>query len=284
MKNRKRWQAGSIACFGIVLSAAVLLAAASQAESYLPPSDFPPGAADILGSKWDAVFDAKSEIRPDSGVNQAAFMKDDVSMGTAVDLTALADSDTLVKNAVVAADRDIANVYTALLPDSDGKLLILGGLERVSDKAGYMTLEFNKDPVGLGAGGFGKELPWEMTGSRTEGDIRLLLKFGDGERLVSAEVSRWDGEPDTGSYQKVGSLSEEGCDETGILCAISNDEAIQAGPWLNPDPNGDSSAIPAHRFVEFKINAGALVENPSYASVCALTKADMTFDALKGGN
>ena len=288
MKNKKRCQAGLAACFGL------LLATVSQAEPYSPSSGFElgqdaqPGTAAIIGSgesgtDWNDIFDANGQLRPDSGVSQAVFMKDDVSMGTAVDLTALADSDILIKNGVVATDQDIGNVYTALVPDSDDKMAILGGVERLGDGDGYMTLEFNKDSVGLGAGGFGKDLPWEMTGSRTEGDILLKLNFADGY-LASAEVSRWAGAPDTGSYQQVGILSNEGCNEEGTLCALSNDQDIQAGPWLNADPNEDTATIPAHRFVEFKINAGALVEQPVYTTVCALTSEDMVFDALKGGN
>ena len=249
-----------------------------------------PNAADILGSEeqagvdWSKIFDAKGQLRAGAAVKQAVFMADDVSAGSKIDLTALAkDDNTLVRNAVVDKDQDIGNVYVALLPDSEGGLTLAGGIERLGGGDGHMTLEFNHDPVGLGAGGFGQNLPWEMTGSRTEGDILLRLNFADGQ-IASAEVSRWAGQPDSGSYQKVSELQAEGCANDGLLCAVSNSEDIPAGPWLNRDPDGVPSVISAHRFVEFKINAGVLAAQPAYTTVCALTSQDMVFDALKGGN
>jgi hypothetical protein len=273
-----------------------LTAAILAALTFSPPGwsseinsfSFEPGTAHIVSMQpeelsWDKIFDAKGQLLANSGISQAAFMMDDISADSKIDLTALAGSNTLVQNAVVSAANDIGNTYVALVSDSDGKIMILGGIERLSDENGYMTFEFNKYPVGLGAGGFGKDLPWEMTGSRTQGDILLRLNFADG-RVASAEVSRWAGQPDTGGYQKVGLLSNEGCDDAGTLCAVSNDEEIAAGPWLNRDPDGEPSKISAHRFVEFKINAGALVEKPAYATICGLTSQDMVYDALKGGN
>jgi hypothetical protein len=278
-----------------------LAAAALAALAFSPPGwanadtgSFPvvAGTAHILGAQegsdfsWDQVFDAKGQVLSTAGASRAVFINDDVSVGKATDLTALAQgSNNLVRNAVVAADQDIGHAYAALIPDKDGSLVLYGAAERLGDGDGNMTFEFNQKSAGLGDGGFGKGLPWDMIGDRTQGDILLRLNFAGGQ-IASADVSRWEGASDAGSFHKVGTLADEGCNDSGTFCAVSNNGDIKAGPWANVDPSGDAAIIQAHRFVEFKINAGALLgKQPDYASLCVLTPQDVAFDSLKrGGN
>ena len=244
------------------------------------------GSADILGSgapglDWGDIFDA--EGKPVSwleseGISQALLLKDDVSMGTAVDMTALAGNDALIKNAVIEPDQDLGNAYIALAADSSGNGVIFTAAERLGDGDGYIQFEFNQQPIGIGMGA-GVDTVWELTGERTADDLLLQLDFSGGQ-LAAVKVSQWTLDASgVGSYVAIATLSGEGCNEEETICAVSNKKSIEGGAWSNFE------VIPAHHFVEFKVNAGALLgRQPSYASVTALTSQDIVFDQFEGEN
>jgi len=284
--------AGLLLVMGTLLSGS----AVAQAESVYSSGLFqlgdgllPPGAAsaNILedavqaGPDWGSLFGADGKTRYQNlyGGDWAIFTADDVSMGTAMESTALM-ADGRVANGTAAADHDIGNAYVYSTSDALGNLVLYMGAERLGDGDSYLEFEFDQAVVRLGHGGFGRNEPWELVGDRTVGDVRVRVDFAGGA-VSSVSASRWAG----GAWAPVQSLAGFGCNAEESLCLESNLTGIEGGPWKNHDTLGDPEVISAHRFIEVGLNVGALTgANPGFSTVCLRTPEDVDFAYFNGGN
>ena len=138
----------------------------------------------------------------------------------------------------------------------------------------FVELEFNQDTFRLGHGGFGQNAPWQVVGSRTEGDVLVVLQFSGGA-LGTGSTSMWTGT----SWMLLSDIFGESCDASENLCAVSNAEAIEGGDW-----SGD--AIEAGRFVEIGMNIGALMPGaqPAFKTVRLRTPQDAAFGYFGEGS
>ena len=277
----------SVATLGLVLGVLAVAPAAAQGDSVYasglfqlgdgqPPPGMP-GVANILenpelaGPDWAGLFNADGS--PKDGYGQwVTFAADDVSLGTGFEGSAL-HPDGRVYNATAAADHDIGNAYAYSTTDSAGNVVLYAGAERQGGGDSSLEFEFNQDHYRLGHGGYGKGIPWEVLGSRQEGDLKVRLSFADGG-LSDVEASTWSG----GGWVPLSALAGEGCDGAETLCAVCNGSLIEGGPW-------GSQQIEPGRFWELGVNAGALLgAQPSYVTVRIRTPQDIAFGHFGEGN
>jgi len=263
-----------------------------------PPAGMP-GMADISadptqgGPDWAELFNADGSARDDYpydgagnpmgngvpdfkelyGGQWAVFTADYVSVGSGFEGDAL-KADGRVFNSVVEADHDLGNAYVYSTTDSSGNLVLYAAVERLGDGDSTIQLEFNQDHYRLGRGGYGIGVPWQVDGSRYEGDVLVTLTFSGGA-LGGVSASTWTGS----SWLPLSIISGESCDAAEFLCAVSNAAAIDGGAW-------DGQAIEAGRFVELGVNVGALVSGtqPVFTTVRFRTPQDAAFGYFGEGS
>ena len=264
----------------------------------VPPPGMP-GMADITansgqsGPDWGEIFNADGSARDDYpldadgnpmgngvpdyqelyGGQWAVFTADYVSMGSDFEGDALT-ADGRVVNSVVQPDHDLGNAYVYSTVDSSGNLVLFAAAERLGAGNSTIEFEFNQDTFRLGHGGFGQNAPWEVLGSRVDGDILVTLTFSGGS-LGAVSASAWAGS----SWMPLSNIVGESCDASEFLCAICNADAIDGGAW-------SGHAIEAGRFVEMGINIGALLPGaqPAFATVRLRTPQDAAFGYFGEGN
>jgi hypothetical protein len=242
------------------------------------------------GPDWNSLFDSAGKHRDDhppggNGIPDyvelhagrwAVFMGDDVSLGTAPDFTALKNGDGLVHNGDAPAAHDLGNSYVYLTIDANGDTLIYGAFERLAAGDSHVEFEFNQAHIRLGHGP-----PWEITGGRTTGDVRVRVHFWAGA-VDNTVVEKW---APNDPWQTITSVPQQGCNAEGTACVISNATAIDGGPWQNFDNSGNAETIAKDCFVEFVINVGALVgSQPDFTSIQVRTPADIAFGHFREGN
>lgn len=121
---------------------------------------------------------------------EAEFVRDNLSNGIAVDMSALLPSDDLgqqvVYNGAVRGAHDLGNLFVLKSRDLDGSLQAYAGVERMIFRdATFVEFEFNQEPVTFGQGA-----PWTLNGQRTPGDLVVRMNFDRG-RLGTVEVRSW---------------------------------------------------------------------------------------------
>src|SRR5712691_4813133 len=145
------------------------------------------------GPDWADIFDANGNVVNLFGGNAAAFVKDDVSAGSAVDSTAYPkggsdkNSDTVGSwtwtSASVPAKDDITNAYSyAVTNPANGHLIIYSGVER-EDPSGdsHVDLEFFQKPISLSENPpCTSKKPCTFNGSNTDGDLLVNMDFSTG--------------------------------------------------------------------------------------------------------
>jgi len=223
---------------------------------------------------WADLFDAGGN--PVGGFGRwAVFIADDVSLGSGFESTALAGSQWRVRNGVARAADDLGNVYAYAAGDA-----LFFGVERLSGDASSLEIEINQTIARLGHGGFGKGVPWEVIGARSEGDLLLRLEFSGGT-LTSVEVLAWSAD----AWRPLSATAGEGCDEAQDLCAVTNASAVGGGPWRNFDTGGDPEQISSGRFIEIGVGVGALLGvDPAWKSLRVRTPGDIAFGYIPEGN
>jgi hypothetical protein len=257
-----------------------------------------PGMGDILlsgeqlGPDWEDLFTADGSWRDDLPLDEAGnpagngvpdyqelhggrwavFTTDDVSLGSGFEGSALAP-DGRIYNAVAAADHDLGNAYVYWTTDAAGNAVFFAAAERLGGGDSRLEIELNQDVFRLGHGGYGKDLPWEVLGSRIAGDVLIQLELAAGA-LGAVSVSAWDG----GRWVALSALPGEGCDAAETLCAVCNGSQVAGGPWPNHDTEGDPGQIAAGRFVEVGASVGALLgAQPDFTTVRFRTPQDAAF-------
>jgi hypothetical protein len=235
------------------------------------------GAADVLGTAdqpgldWGDLFTA--EGNPRDGALGTVFIADDVSLGSGFESTALAGSPDLVRNGTVAAANDLGSAYLYATRDAAGHTVLYLGVERLSDGDSYVDFELNQALVHLGHGGYGHGAPWKVLGARATNDALVRLEFTSGA-LASVSLYRLS----AGQWQLAATLAGQGCDADETLCAVSNAEAIDGGPW-HPEE------IAAGRFTEVGVALGALLgADPALTSIRVRTPDDIAFGYFAEGN
>jgi hypothetical protein len=274
---------------GIAMASAILLVAPAVAGVYgsglfqLGDGQDPAGFAgaariDSAGQggvpDWADLFDADGRAVGGFG-KWAVFIADDVSLGTGFESTALAGSQWRVRNGVARAADDLGNIYAYAAGDA-----LFFGVERLSGDASSLEIEINQTIARLGHGGFGKGVPWEVIGVRSEGDLLLRLEFSGGT-LTSVEVLAWSAD----AWRPLSATAGEGCDEAQDLCAVTNASAVGGGPWRNFDTAGDPEQISSGRFIEVGVGVGALLGvDPAWRSLRVRTPGDIAFGYIPEGN
>lgn len=265
-----------------------------------------PGTADIVGSPtqagpdWADIFIDNSG-NPNGGLfggETAAFAKDDVSAGSAVDRTVYSggpadkNSDkvtdwTWTTSSVPAKD-DIPNAYAYAKKDSSGKLIIYVGAERLDPSgASHIDVEFFQKPVGLD-----HSVPCpagqvcHFTGQNSDGDLLVTMDFTNGGFFAGVTVRARQGN----GYVDLTSLNTQGCNAAGTVCAFSNGgtsktsvgSSIDGGPWDNFDNHGALiTQLQPNAFTEWGVDVSALLNktNLCFSTVQVKTRSSPSFTA-----
>lgn len=269
-----------------------------------------PGSADILGSTtqngpdWADIFTTNTD-QPTGGLfggEAAAFAKDDVSAGSAVDRTVYSggpsdkNSDkvtdwTWTTSSVPAKD-DIPNAYAYAKKDSSGQLIIYVGAERLDPSgASHIDVEFFQKPVGLD-----HSVPCpagqvcHFTGQNTDGDLLVTMDFTNGGFFAGVTVRARQGN----GYVDLATLNTQGCiidgPLAGTVCAFSNGgtsktsvgSSIDGGPWDNFDNHGALiTQLQPNAFTEWGVNVSELLKknNLCFSTVQVKTRSSPSFTA-----
>jgi hypothetical protein len=282
-----------------------------------------PGSGDVLsvsgvaGPDWEELFNADRSLRdlvgadgqpPANGVpdfvdlyqgHAAVFVGDDVSAGTAVDLTVRFGDDRL-ETGPVSSVHDLGNAYVYTTSSDNGDSLLFVGLERLSNQASEIEFEFNQGLFRLGHG-FPGVSGWEIVGVRAENDARITLTFAEDGLLGSLAVDNWEDPESDGSFSWVRKavLYEEGCNDANpdanppidaqSLCVFRNATVVPSGGWPSYDGLGQvRTDLEADCFYEFGMNITHLLgpagQGPDYTTVRVRTPVDLAFAYFSEGN
>ncbi|MBI3145587.1 MAG: hypothetical protein HYZ18_10085, partial [Pseudogulbenkiania sp.] len=314
----------STGCFNKLRRAIVISCAAALACGGLAPPAFAgvqdnglfeladdtatptPGSADILGNQtqpgpdWADIFTDNSG-NPTGGLfggETAAFVKDDISAGSAVDQTVYSggpsdkNSDIVTKwtwtTSSVPAKDDIPNAYAYAKKDANGHLIIYVGAERLDPSgASHIDVEFFQKPVGLD-----HSVPCpdgqvcHFTGQNTDGDLLVTMDFTNGGFFAGVTVRARQGN----GYVDLTTLNAQGCNAAGTVCAFSNGgtsksstgSSIDGGPWDNFDNHGAIiTELEPNAFTEWGVDVTALLQktNLCFSTVQVKTRSSPSFTA-----
>src|SRR5262245_11117070 len=201
----------------------------------------------LQGPDWADAFDASgNNVNP---ADVGAFVKDDVSAGSATDITVYSGGPgdknqndigewTWSTSSVPAKD-DVANAY-AYAKVVAGKLQIYVGVERLDPSgSSHVDIEFFQDRVGLsedppcdGGGQCG------FTGENRDGDLLASLDYKQGGSFGTLEIRKRNNDAKN-KYDLSLALGDQGCNTAatglpaGTVCAFTNGGPIIGGPWPN---------------------------------------------------
>ena len=202
-----------ITSVAVALGSLVASGAATAGNLNLPDWNqvFSPTGA--LVDQFDAFGAKGANGVPDHvdlfGGIEAEFVRDNLSNGIAVDMSALLPSEDLsqqvVYNGAVRGVHDLGNLFVLKSRALDGSLQAYAGVERMIFRdATFVEFEFNQGPVTIGPGA-----PWTLNGQRTPGDLLVRMNFDRG-RLGTVEVSRW-GDGGFTTLESIRGSLEGGC-------------------------------------------------------------------------
>ena len=257
----------------------------------------------LLGTKlldfpdWDDLFNADGSLKDeidnagnptDPGVDgtpdaeqypsgiAAVFIADDLATKGGVDRSIFVSSnknDDLIADwewgtGNVPAKDDFSNVYAYAAMDG-ADFIFYAGLERLAPNgASHVDIEFNQNPIGLGGplnpDGSCAVSACPFTGTKTAGDILIVMDFENGGALGFVEVKVWDDTID--EYVLIDDVAGEGCNIGGAppllpadtICAFNNNNTIDGGPWDNFDSKGPVMDLAENAFTEFAVNLSAV--------------------------
>jgi hypothetical protein len=216
------------------------------------------------GPNWGAFFDADGRTR--DVINRLGAQ---VSNG-------IPDALDLGGRGVVfiPAHPGLGNSYAYLKTSEEGSLLLLAGIERLTaspDTA--IELEFNQSP--LRPEGPAEQGASPEAGERSLDDILIRLYYGDDGSLSDVDLLKWTVAPAdpretarnqspssgvSGRWTRVATLWSQGCDETGALCALSNDDYIDGESWRSFDAEGNTvSRLAPKTFTLLGLDVGRLL-------------------------
>lgn len=252
-----------------------------QPQNPVPPPD------------WANLFDSSGNVVNLYGGITAAFVRDDISAGSAVDNTVYSGGPgdknqdpisqwTWTTSSVPVKD-DVGNAYAYAKTDSNGHLIIYIGAERLSNGGdSHIDVEFFQKPVGLDHSvpcPSGQQC--HFTGSNTNGDVLVNLDFTNGGTFAGLTV-RERQEGATNNYVQVGSLSAQGCNTDGTICAYTNGGTIPGGSWPSFDSHGAvTNSLPSNAFAEYGVDVTALLgqNNLCFSTVQVKTRSSQSFTA-----
>jgi len=197
----------------------------------------------------------------------AMFVADDISRGRDTDRSMLVAQDAIGAGRV-SVMHDLGNVFAYTASDALGQRLLFAAAERlVAGGPSSITFEFNVIPFTVDHTGM-------ILGERSAGDLRAIAMF-DATGLSSVEVRGWDAT--RSAWITLATVSGEGCDGTGSLCAAVNHTRVAGGGWLSPSADTDGM-LAAGTFFELGVNADALLgtTNQIYDGVQISTPEDYT--------
>lgn len=256
------------------------------------------------GVDWAEIFvfgtkgDPKTLTTNLFGGQAAAFILDDVSAGSRVDRTAFPsggsdkNSDDIPSwtwtGGSVPAKDDITNSYSYAKKDSNGDLIIYVGVER-EDPSGssHIDVEFYQNAIGLNdldpttgkcaaAGG-----QCTFSGTNKDGDILINMDFSKGGGFGTLTV-RERHEGSKNNYDDLDTLTTEGCNADGTVCAVNNGGDINSASWFHLDNHGNPiTSIPPNGFTEFGINVTKLTGRTDlcFATFMVKTRSSQSFTA-----
>lgn len=268
--------------------AAVALVAGSlwywspQQASSAPGDGFEITDANIIDSPagapydWSALFDANGASTGVSGFVATSFVADPLSGDPLASPPCLPDkkgdptvftsggSDkngdaintwTYESGSVPNSKDDLSNLYAAARqePNSTGgnDTVIYFGLERSdSNGSAHMDFEFLQNPIGLQATGTDSSgcPSGHFVGTRTVGDILLVMDFDNGGTVGDPQVLTWNG-----------TTYEPAVLAAGTVGLFENGAPIACGPWGCRDSQGNHvTTLPTNAFVEGYLNISQL--------------------------
>lgn len=240
-----------------------------------------PGYANLMGSiepgpEWTDIFDANGKVKNLFGGTGAAFIPDNISAGTATDMSILINN-IYVDNGPVQAVNDLGNAYVYRTADNLGNLVLFAGVERIDVLADtYVEFEFNQAPIRLGYG-----RPWSLQKVKTVGDLLVRFNFKAGV-INSVELEKWT----SNGYALVKTLTPtvmDGCVVEEGLCAYCSTSPMAGLAPTNTDVwdlNYNHVSIPdPNHFIQFGINVGKLLgTDVDFASLLIKTSDDLIVD------
>lgn len=248
-----------------------------------------PGYANLTGStepgpSWTDLFDETGKVKDLLGGHSAAFIEDNISAGTATDMSILISND-YVDNGTVQPYHDVGNVYVYRTTDTVGNTVLFAGVERLgaAESYSYIDLEFTKTPFLVRQGS-----PWKIYGDRTSGDLLVRMNFNSGE-LQNLEFKQWviDELSANGTYQTIETawpLDGQACNGSDGLYSFCVGTPLVGLPPTNPEVwslNFESVEVPASdSFIEVGMNIGRLSgANFELSSLTIRTPEDIAFGA-----
>jgi hypothetical protein len=260
-----------------------------------------PGLTNIIGGPltgpdWADAFDANGDkVNP---ADIGAFVKDDVSAGSATDITVYSGgpsdknhddvADWTWTTSSVPAKDDVANAY-AYAKVVAGKLIIFVGVERLDPSgASHVDVEFFQDIIGLS-----EEPPCDggaqctFTGVNTDGDLLANLDYTQGGSFGGLSIRKRN-HLAKNKYDLVVDLGAQGCNPAnglpaGTVCAFTNGGNIIGGPWPNYDNHGSEiTLLQANAFTEFGVNVSDLFPGqslPCFSTIQVKTRSSQSFTA-----
>lgn len=214
---------------------------------------------------------------------EAEFVRDNLSNGIAVDMSALLPSEDLsqqvVFNGEVRGAHDLGNLFVLKSRSLDGSLQAYAGVERmVFQDATFVEFEFNQAPVTIGRGA-----PWTLNGQRTRGDLLVRMNFDRG-RLGAVEVSRW-GDGGFTTLESIRGSLEGGCGgHAALVFCVSAPPMELSGDGFEVWDT-DFRVLPpeaASDFLELGIDLGSFAGiNAQVSSIQVRTPEDFALNTFK---
>lgn len=170
---------------------------------------------------------------------------------------------------------DITNLYGAAGTDTNAHRILYFGLERADNNgSGHLDVEFLKAPMGRTVTGSDASSgcpEGSFSGSRTQGDVLLILDLSKGGALGLSEVRIWNAT--TSTYD----VTTPAAGTVGI--AHNETSSIACGDWNCRTPTANTSTLATNTFVEGFIDATALGVSGCFAAFNAKSRASAAWDS-----
>lgn len=223
---------------------------------------------------WQDLFNADGSLRSLPDGTGAAFMPDNISAGTAIDMTAVLNGTVI--NAAVEPQHDLGNTYLFHTVDNSGNLVVYAAVERLGIPGGESFIEFtlSQAPYLVRQGS-----PWQIHGESTPGDLTVKMIFIDGA-LTAVDLNQSTATGDVQTLESFWPTVGAACTGqpnnfafcSGALTAglpTANQEVWDA--WYQKIPS-----TPADQFAQIGINFGRLSGiNPDTLSLTVRTPEDI---------
>lgn len=246
-----------------------------------PPSAAATGGTTLNGyfnlptqPNWQDIFNADGSLRRLPDGTGAAFMPDNISAGTAIDMTAALNGT--VVNAAVEPQHDLGNTYLFHAVDNSGNLVVYAAVERLGTTGGESFIEFtlSQVPYLVRQGS-----PWQLHGESTPGDLIVKMIFIDGA-LTAVDLNQLTEAGDMQTLESFWPTADTACTGQPNSFAFCSGTLPAGLPAANQDVwDGWYQKVPhttADQFAQIGINFGRLSGiNPETLSLTVRTPEDI---------